>query len=266
MIRTTVLGHHDHPCPSACSTSSSSGSAAGWSCSAGHQPPRTPSFLVLRHEVAVLRRAHPKPRLDWADRPALAALIRLLPSRLRSAPAFHPGTVLRWPCRLIGRKWTYPNRIGRPPVIAEIALLIERLATENQRLGIPADPRRTAQARLPGQRIHHPPGPQSAEDPPGRAQAPHRHPRGGSSRTRKPRRCSRRTSSTWTARSPSSACTACSSWRSAPVTCISSGSLRTRTAPWTTQQIRNLLMDLGDRTAGFPVPDPRPGRAIHRVV
>jgi hypothetical protein len=51
------------------------------------------------------------------------------------APAGHPPTVLRWHRRLITRKWTYPQRTGRPPVSAEIAALIERLATENNGWG-----------------------------------------------------------------------------------------------------------------------------------
>ena len=97
----------------------------GWLVLPGHgTAPENAELLVLRHEVAVLRSNH-QPRVDWADRAVMAALIRLLPGRLRAHRLVTPGTVLRWHRRLVTRKWAYPNRTGRPPVSTEIAALIE---------------------------------------------------------------------------------------------------------------------------------------------
>jgi putative transposase len=93
-------------------------------------------ILVLRHELAILRRQSSRPTLTRADRALLASLSRSLPRPAWRAFSVKPETLLRWHRQLVARQWTYSHRRpGRPGLERSLRELILRLATENPHWG-----------------------------------------------------------------------------------------------------------------------------------
>jgi putative transposase len=92
-------------------------------------------IVVLRHELAILRRQTRRPAMTTIDRMFLAAASQLLPRTRWRSFMITPTTLLRWHRRLVAKRWTYPRRAGRPGIRREVRDLVLRLARENPRWG-----------------------------------------------------------------------------------------------------------------------------------
>jgi len=92
-------------------------------------------IVVLRHELAILRRRTPRPPITAVDRMFLAAASRLLSRARWRSFIVTPATLLRWHRRLVAKRWTHVRPVGRPPMRRETRQLVLRLARENPRWG-----------------------------------------------------------------------------------------------------------------------------------
>ncbi len=200
--------------------------------------------LVLRHELAVLRRQIKRPKLRRTDRLFLSAMSRMLPRERWAAFIVTPATLVRWHRELVRRKWTYRHRPpqGRPPIDSETRALILRMARERtpagDACGSRVSSRAWASSSPPRQSARSFVAPVSGQRRAGTALP------GVSSFRRTPR-------ASWPATSsPSKRCPSrpCTCWCS----CTSRGRIlgvgvsANPNGEWVTQQARNLMMDQDD--------------------
>ena len=88
--------------------------------------------LVLRQQLAILRRATPRPRLRPIDRAFWVIVSRLWSRWAECLAIVQPGTVIAWHRRGFARWWAWKSRpVGRPPLAPELVSLIEQMAREN---------------------------------------------------------------------------------------------------------------------------------------
>ena len=93
-------------------------------------------LLVLRHQLAVLRRQVPRPKLEWPTGRCWPRSAGCCPGPAGRAFLVQPETLLGWQRRLVADAWTCSHRqTGRPPLDQETQELIVRLAREHPTWG-----------------------------------------------------------------------------------------------------------------------------------
>ena len=117
-----------------------------------------------RHEVAVLRRTNPRPRLDWADRAVFAALIRRLPRALRCYRLVNPHTILRWH-RQLAQKVDLPEPARSPTDQRRPRRAGGADGTGRTRAGDTSESRVSCSTRPPRRRLDDPPDPPAPPHP-----------------------------------------------------------------------------------------------------